>query len=337
MSTEASNTPARPQLPQRFTAHQLFDMEIPEQQYLVPGLIPYGLITLVGKSKIGKSWLSLQLALAVATGGTFLGQQVTQGDALYLALEDVPGRLQGRLRLLGAASGDWAEQLEFWLNHPDAIEDTLADIERWLCSAKNPQLVCVDVMGRILPQHSGRDEYLFYTHIFEKIQTLAQRFEVTVLLVHHAKKGPNLSGDPFDQVLGSTAIMSNSDATLLLERGRNEQQGLLHVTGRDIEERQVNLRRDGVRWELSAEDVQPALSSARQGIIDAVQDGAKTPAEITQRTGRERGAVQQILKTLVDEGLLTKVDRGHYDLPESSHSDIADFAHISPAHVWAAI
>lgn len=340
MNTDTPTAPHHPQLPKRFTAQELFSMEIPAQNYLVPGLIPHGLTTLIGKSKIGKSWFSLQLALAVASGESFLGQKVTQGDVLYLALEDVPGRLQGRLRDLGATSGEWADRLEFWLNHSGSLEASLADIERWLRAAEDPQLVCIDVLGRILPQNMGRDEYQFYTRVLEQIQSLAQQFGVTIILVHHARKGASQSGDPFDQILGSTAIMSNSDATLLLERGRNEHQGLLHVTGRDVEEHQVNLRRVGVLWELGTEDVHPPLSSARQGIIDAVRAGARSPADIVKATGRERGAVQQLLKALVDDALLIKCDRGQYDLPENlppERTDIADIHDTFQEDIWAAI
>lgn len=311
-------------------------MQIPPQNYLVPNLIPYGLITLVGKSKIGKSWLCLQLALAVASEQHFLGEQVAQGDVLYLALEDVAVRLQERLEALGGLPGDWADHLTFWLHQSLNLDDLLADIKKWLQEAPNPRLVCIDVLGRILPHNTGRDEYQFYTHVFSKIQALSQEFGVAIVLVHHAKKGLSQSSDPYDQILGSTAIMSNSDATLLLERGRLDQQGLLHVTGRDIEERQVNLRRVGVKWEAGADSVEPALSSARQKVIDAIQAGAASPTEIAERSGRDRSAVQQLLKALVNDGLVIKLDRGAYGLPGSVTPDITTIAH-NQSQAWAMI
>ncbi|MFD2610363.1 AAA family ATPase [Deinococcus taklimakanensis] len=329
MTYSSLSIEVRPPSPKRFSAQELFAMEIPEQNYLIPGIIPYGLTTLIGKSKIGKSWFSLQLALAVATGGTFLGQQVPQGDVLYLALEDVPGRLQTRLQELGAVPGDWANHLEFWLKPSDTLDDTLAEMERWLQAAPNAQAIFIDVMGRILPTNPGRDEYQFYTQVLGKIQSLSQEYGVAIVLVHHAKKGISQSGDPFDQILGSTAIMSNSDASLLLERGRNEQQARLHVTGRDVEEREIALQRNGVHWELSAAAAEPPLSSARQGIIDAIRAGKRSPSEIVKATSRERGAVQQLLKVLVSEGLVIKTDRGLYNLPSKSPveaHDITDFA-----------
>ena len=45
-----------------------------------------GLVVLTAKSKIGKSWLALQLAVAVANGSDCLGFNTTQGDVLYICL-----------------------------------------------------------------------------------------------------------------------------------------------------------------------------------------------------------------------------------------------------------
>lgn len=55
----------------------------------MPGLIPEGVTILGGKPKIGKSWLALDMCLAVAAGRTCLGDTVPiEGDVLYAALED---------------------------------------------------------------------------------------------------------------------------------------------------------------------------------------------------------------------------------------------------------
>jgi RecA-family ATPase len=58
---------------------------------------------LAGPPKVGKSWLSLGLGLAVAAGGqAFDSMPVQGGPVLYLALEDTPRRLQTRMgKLLG--------------------------------------------------------------------------------------------------------------------------------------------------------------------------------------------------------------------------------------------
>ena len=56
---------------------------------------------LAGQPKVGKSWFALQMAEAVSTGGCVLGRQADKGKALYLALEDSPGRMKWRMRTQG--------------------------------------------------------------------------------------------------------------------------------------------------------------------------------------------------------------------------------------------
>jgi RecA-family ATPase len=67
------------------------------------GIICEGVSLLAGPPKVGKSWLSLALGIAVASGGTAFGRiPVRQGPVLYLALEDTLRRLQARTgKLLG--------------------------------------------------------------------------------------------------------------------------------------------------------------------------------------------------------------------------------------------
>jgi hypothetical protein len=93
---EAEGSPLNP-----ITARKLMETDYPTPQFLVPGLIVEGLTLLAGRPKIGKSWLALACAVAVATGGEFLGRKATQGEVLYLALEDSPRRIKKRLRELG--------------------------------------------------------------------------------------------------------------------------------------------------------------------------------------------------------------------------------------------
>ena len=60
------------------------------------------MFVLAGGPKIGKSWLALDICIAIATGGAIWEHQATQADALYLALEDTRARLQERLTKLSS-------------------------------------------------------------------------------------------------------------------------------------------------------------------------------------------------------------------------------------------
>ena len=70
------------------TAKDLYNMRLPPTRFVVDGLLPRGLHVFAGAPKVGKSWLLLQLALAVASGTPLWGLRTEQGTVLSLCLED---------------------------------------------------------------------------------------------------------------------------------------------------------------------------------------------------------------------------------------------------------
>ena len=59
-------------------------MVLPPIRHVVEGLLPMGMGVLVAKPKLGKSWMVLDLCLAVAQGEPFLGFPTRQHGTLYL-------------------------------------------------------------------------------------------------------------------------------------------------------------------------------------------------------------------------------------------------------------
>src|SRR5262249_50063305 len=87
--------------PKVLSATELNAMRFNPIKFVVPGYIVEGLTLLAGKPKIGKSWLLLHGAIAVARGGFTLGEvHCPEGDVLYCALEDNLRRLHSRMAKL---------------------------------------------------------------------------------------------------------------------------------------------------------------------------------------------------------------------------------------------
>jgi hypothetical protein len=81
-----------------FTAAALKERKFEPISYVVPQLIPEGVTILAGRPKVGKSWLALDLALALAAGRFVLGDiHLIECDVLYAALEDNDRRLRARV------------------------------------------------------------------------------------------------------------------------------------------------------------------------------------------------------------------------------------------------
>ncbi len=101
--------------PKGWTASELLAAVFPDPKYVIPGIVPEGLSIVAGPPKVGKSWLAMNAAVAVGSGGKAFGRlPVEQGHVLYLALEDPGRRLQKRLRQV-MAEGPTPSHLTFVL------------------------------------------------------------------------------------------------------------------------------------------------------------------------------------------------------------------------------
>jgi AAA domain len=118
--------PKQLDVPPAITAWELSQMEFPPIKYVVPDIIVEGVSIFAGKPKIGKSWMMLQIANAVATGDVTLGGiHCSKGDVLYCALEDGPRRLQSRMEKLGIERWSVRRQ-RFWDRRRPNLRESLA-------------------------------------------------------------------------------------------------------------------------------------------------------------------------------------------------------------------
>jgi len=123
----------------QISAADLQAMEFPPIAWVVPRYVAEGATILAGKPKLGKSWLALDMAVAVARGGYLLGDIIcAQGDVLYCALEDNRRRLQGRMRKV---VGDipWPPRLFFRTKLQRLSEGGIGELRKWIVSV--PKLV----------------------------------------------------------------------------------------------------------------------------------------------------------------------------------------------------
>ena len=96
-------------------------MEFPPLKWILPDLLPEGATLVASRPKLGKSWLVLDVAIAVTANRITLGVKPTSGAALYLALEDGQRRLQRRItKLLPTFTTEWPSLLEISTEWPRA-------------------------------------------------------------------------------------------------------------------------------------------------------------------------------------------------------------------------
>jgi hypothetical protein len=300
------------------SAAELVMMDLPEPRWVVPGIIPEGVCLLCGKSKLGKSWLALDIALAVAEGGLVWGNiEVQQGDVLYLALEDSWRRLQDRLRML--RRNEAPPGLYLRTNVPRADEGGVQAVLEWLDQHPNARLVVVDMLGKFRPKDTGKTRQLYdldYQSI-EPIVAVARMRGIGVLVLHHANKlNPE---DPVDSVSGTTGLVGAVDAILIMRRERGKHDASLFVTGRDVEQQDLGFRSQlglpdiTTAWQLVGDAAEIRMGQVTREYIDAInQQPGMSAAELAAVTGRSVPATRQRLFHMSHDGLVRNMDARFY-------------------------
>jgi len=309
----------------------------PEPKWAVPGLIAEGVTLLAGAPKVGKSWLSLNLGVAIAAGNPALGSlPVEPGPVLYLALEDTPRRLQSRMRkvLVGQSASADLTLDTFCPPLPNGGDMYIAG---WLDENPNARLVVIDVFTKVrgrAPLGTNSAYEADYAAI-GTIKRIADLYGVAVLLVHHVRKAA--SEDFLSTVSGTNGLAGAADAVLVLERARSQADGILHVTGRDVEESDHALSFDpGIgTWSLLDGPVEEHLMHDNRALISRyLRDypGSK-PAAISEALTMPPANVRQTCKRMADAGQLRAEPGGTYYPPTSGDSsDTPELSQLSLCH-----
>ena len=234
-----------------FTLQRLLDVPFSLPQWVIPHLLPEGLLLLVGKPKQGKSWLALQMALAIASGTLlFDSYAARQAGVLYLALEDTPQRLQARTKQLLSTMTGKPTALEFAVQWPRLDEGGLAQLETYLQSHTQIRLVIIDTWTKLAPQTGprARTQYEGDYAALAPLKHVADTQHISILVIHHLRKASGQ--DVLDEITGSTGLTGAVDGMLVLKRTREQEEGTLFVTGRDIAEQSLSLLFDPItaRW-----------------------------------------------------------------------------------------
>ena len=219
------------------TAEQLQNAPYSPVPFLVDELIPEGLHILAGAPKIGKSWLALWLCLRVSQGQPLWNFAVTQGEVLYLSLEDSFQRIQTRLFDL---TEDAPPMLHFAIMADTLKHGLEQQIEQFLTEHPTTKLVVIDTLQRV--RGTGSDSNL-YANDYQDIgllKKLADRQQIAILLIHHLRKLHD--DDPMNMISGSTGLSGAADSTFVLQKSsRLANIASLHCTGRDIPDRTLKL------------------------------------------------------------------------------------------------
>ncbi|MDH6126892.1 AAA family ATPase [Kitasatospora sp. GP82] len=313
----APASPARPQ--SVWNAADLMATDFPEPRWAVPGFFAEGVSLLAGPPKVGKSWLSLGLALDVAAGRPAFGSiTVEPGPVLYLALEDTPRRLKTRMGKL-LAGRDAPRELTIVTEFPPLPRGGAEALDRWLTANPGARLIVIDVFAKVRGTSApGVAAYDADYAAIGYVKQVADRHSVATILVHHVRK---MGSDDFlAEVSGTNGLAGAADATLVLKRSRGKADGVLHITGRDVDEAEhaLSFQPESGNWLLlNGPASDHTVGDTRSTILAHVRahPGAK-PKEIAEATGLAYDNTRRTCARMAEAGQLHADASGSYTVPE---------------------
>lgn len=306
-----------------FTAAELLSQQFPEPSWIAEGLLCEGVTLLVGPAKIGKSWLSLDLALSVAAGTPVLGTgSAKQGSVLLLDLEGNPRRAKKRLQML-LGDNQAPDSLHIYFEWPRLDEGGIEKLRSFLQDHKDTKLIIVDTLACVRSRKSAKRS--IYDDDYRDLAGLHSLTAVTdglaVVVVHHTRKERRESaGDPVQEINGTMGLSASADALIGMRRAKAPARFdiELTITGRDVRECSLALAREAgvARWTVLGDVHDYGISEQRQKVLDFLERcvAGAPPKAIAEGTGLSHDSVRHLVGKMVDDGQILRPSNGIYTL-----------------------
>lgn len=278
-------------------ASDLLTADLPPILFLVEGLVSQGLGGLSAKSKLGKSWLALQLAVDLIRGDKFLGFTTKVSGVLYIDLENAPSLTQDRLRKILDGRELPKGKLHFWHDANPMGEGFEDDLTKFLDNHPEVKLVIIDVFQKVKRgKKQTQTDYEADYEILTVLKQIADKYAICIMPIYHDRKYVDPT-DPFANVLGSTAVPGVSDFMwVLYKEKREDKEATLAMTGRTLTESSYKLRRNGVKWEnLGCAEAVEETRKRREYDADPLVNTIRRL--VHQNGGKWRGRVKEIVSS----------------------------------------
>lgn len=184
---------------------------------LIEGVLRQGHKMLIaGPSKAGKSFLQIEMCIAIAEGRKWLSWQCSQGRVMYVNLELDRASCLHRFRDVYQAMGirpEHLDNIDIWnLRGKSRPMDKLAPMLIRRASKKNYIAIIIDPIYKVITgDENSADQMSNFCNQFDKVCT---ELGVAVIYCHHHSKGGQGGKKSMDRASGSGVFARDPDALI---------------------------------------------------------------------------------------------------------------------------
>jgi RecA-family ATPase len=245
---------------------ELFEERPEEPKALIDGLLHVeSKMIIAAQSKLGKTWLAMDLGLSLIEGNIWMGFDTCQSRLLYLNMEMSEAWFDIRLYELQQARGmktipkDALNVLHLrGAKASKVLKDNLGPlIQR--CKEEGPfDVIVIDPLYKLFgkrKENAAED----VADLFAEVDELIDTSKSSVIMVHHFAKGDAWMKEMGDRASGSGVFYRDPDVFMTLTRIKPQSEfdinvlAKVEISGRNIRERSAfGIRREDYQWKRDA-------------------------------------------------------------------------------------
>ncbi|MBI5021893.1 MAG: AAA family ATPase [Ignavibacteriales bacterium] len=320
---------------------KLLSMNIKKADDLIEGILrSKSLNFIAGEENSGKSMLAMNLAIDVSIGApTFLSWDLKiHGKVIYINNEMYIEDFASRFKVMNSQLQRGGNVDNFiFLNVSTSLFDVWEELIQ-ICEKEKPCLIILDCL--YFAHNQDENDSSKMKALIRKLQSLRDRYNLCVLILHHTKKGARNDRLHNDLMRGAGVFGAAADTVIMMKRSQTEEgkrilkpTKLRHSSDVNREARLLSLnsetlwfRDEGVANEADHLQNSNQITAAETIDFTEIFEGKdelklKEIVAICEPDGFDKRTIQRLLDAAVRNGKLYKLRHGVYSLNKPSDVD----------------
>jgi len=171
---------------------EAIEADVPEIDYIIEQKLRHeAKVSVIGKWKVGKSFLTIQMGMAIAAGVEFLGFKTTQANVLYVNFEISEEMFTQRVQDMHHKLGYDLSRFNYLTITDLSLDMHTQELDELLTQSIAEgfpvEVLIIDPRWHAIRRDSNQDEVL--NAFCVNLDKIIKQYQVTLIIVHHEGAG----------------------------------------------------------------------------------------------------------------------------------------------------